>query len=89
MSLKHYKKVKNGCEIVAATGSMIGSSRKILAVSFYIPPSHLVKQVREAIDTISQIREAAKTEITKPYVIVAGDVNKKDFSGFFFFIILR
>ena len=74
-------KVKIPCsefEIVAAIGRRTGQRRKVLVVAVYLPPSYDADQTHRCLSKVNDTVLALKRRYDNPYVIVAGDFNRRD-----------
>ena len=68
-------------EVVAASGSISGSGRKIVIVGCYIPPNYPVGRGKAALDFIAGVVAEAKRRFDDPLLIVGGDYNQWDIAG--------
>lgn len=71
-SLPHMK-----YEIVAAIGRRTGQRRKVAVIGAYLPPAMKAEQVKQCLREINDSIVHVKQKYADPYIIVAGDFNKK------------
>ena len=65
-------------EILAAIGRRTGQRRKILVVAAYLPPSYNAEDLSDCLNEINDTLLLLMRRYDNPYVIVAGDFNKRD-----------
>ena len=63
-------------EVVVATGSLRGHTRKLAIISCYIPPGYSRARGEGAIEHINDIVVHLKGRFTDPYIVIAGDYNQ-------------
>ena len=68
-----------GHEIVAAIGRRRGQRRKILVIGVYLPPSYDADRSNECLACVNDIVQLLTARYNDPYVVVAGDFNKRNF----------
>ena len=66
-------------EIVAAIGRRTGQRRKILVIGAYIPPWYNSAQNKNFYLHLNDCLTLLQKRYDQPYVIVAGDFNRRDF----------
>ena len=72
---------KRSHEIVAAKGRDIASGKELLLISVYLPPSTGKSEVKSIAKVVSENISRFKMASTDIKTIVAGDLNKKNFSS--------
>ena len=78
MKLAKYRVNTGGFELVCATGKINNESRKIAILAVYLPPKQTKAKTRVFCEIISDTIGKLKIELKNPYIILAGDINKKD-----------
>ena len=63
-------------EVLAATGSIRGHSRKFVVVACYLPPCYTVSRGRGALDHLENVIIGVKSRYNDPYLIIVGDFNQ-------------
>ena len=66
-------------EVVAAVGCSTSISRPIVIIAVYLPPKQKADTTRGICSTIADVIEKAKLKHSDPYIVVGGDINKKNF----------
>ena len=74
-TLKRFPATSSNYEFVAAVKKREKIKRKILVVSFYIPPDQKVAQTEEMLGMIADCIRKAKREHDHPIVVMAGNAN--------------
>ena len=78
MKLTKYRVNTRGFELVCATGKINNESRKLAVIAVYLPPKQTKNKTKEFCEVISDIIGKLKIELKDPYIILAGDINKKN-----------
>ena len=65
-------------EVVAAVGRRTGQRRKVLVISAYIPPNASAETNKSFLSYVCDVILAQKAKYNDPYVILAGDFNRRD-----------
>ena len=68
-------------EVLPATGSIRGSSRKIAVIAAYIPPNYTVPNGSACLDHIENLIEHVKRQYRDPFIVLAGDFNQWSAGG--------
>ena len=58
----------------------MNDSRKVVIFVAYIPPSQKAEQTKEIMECIADGIEKVKLEYNDPYIILGGDLNRRDLS---------
>ena len=82
ISLKQAFPFPDGFEAVCGVGKSSLDAKKFFIVSFYLPPKSSADTVERFCDLLSDRVERAKNELKNPYIIIAGDQNKKNIDKF-------
>ena len=75
--LSEYKIKRGRSEILCTTGKLVGNSRKIAILAVYISPRCRAKQYHQTLENVSNAILKIKEEMHNPYIIVAGDFNRR------------
>ena len=67
-------------EVYAAIGRRKGQRRKIIVLAIYIPPTYNSDQNKSLFKYTNDAILALKSKYEDPYIIVAGDFNRRDFN---------
>ena len=67
-------------EIVAAIGRRTRQRRKVLAIAAYLPPKYSAEENKNFLSYLCDAILTLKHKYSDPYVIVAGDFNKRNLS---------
>ena len=67
-------------EVYASIGRRMGQRRKIAILAIYIPPWYNAEQNRSLFKYTNDAIMALKAKYEDPYIVVAGDFNRRDFS---------
>ena len=81
ISLKKYIIPGNKYEMVCGAGKTIDDVRKIAVFAVYIPPSQKAETTKNQMNCLADCIEMVKLEMNDPYIIVAGDFNKRRISA--------
>ena len=65
-------------EAVCAVGKTVNDVRKLFVVSFYLPPKSSADHVGKFCNQLAERIERIKSEQDDPYIVIAGDQNRKD-----------
>ena len=65
-------------EIVAALGRRKGQRKKVLVLALYVPPWYTAEDNNDLYETINAFLGLLLTRYTEPYVLIAGDLNRRD-----------
>ena len=79
ISLKEHRIKTSGYEIVSARGKMPKNTREFFIFAVYLPPSQKVSDTEKALECISSAITDIKITHNNPYIIIAGDINNKQF----------
>ena len=66
----------HGHEVMATTGMMKGTSRRLVVVASYVPPNYTVARGRAALEFTAGAVAEAKRRFDDPLLILAGDYNQ-------------
>ena len=75
LTKRHLK--RGNAEIASAVGKLQGTSRRVAIVAAYIPPQTKEDKSEEAMKIIHTEISKLKTDYEDPFIILAGDFNKK------------
>ena len=81
MDLKNFPLRNNKYEMVCAAGKSVDDTRKFAFFSLYIPPNQKAAKTREQMECLADGIEKAKLDLNDPYVVVAGDLNRRALDG--------
>ena len=73
LKLSEHRFRRDGIEMVAAKGRIVGDTRTILIYNVYLPPNLPLTKVRNAREIINNDITKLKTEIEGPLVLIGGD----------------
>ena len=78
MALKKvFAKICEPYEIVCCAGNTRGTKRKVVVISYYMPPSLKASETENMIGCIDDLIGRAKSEWPDPIIIVSGDANRR------------
>ena len=66
-------------EVFATIGRRVGQRRKVVVLAIYVPPWYNADQNRSLFKYTNDAILAIKSKYENPYIIVAGDFNRRDF----------
>ena len=69
-------KNKEGFEVLVATGSLRGHTRKLVVLAAYLPPSYTRVRGSEALTYIEDVIIEIKRKYSDPYLVIGGDFNQ-------------
>ena len=78
IKLNERRITKGKAEITCAVGRIPNCPRHLAVIGMYIPPQLRAAQYRAAFSFVCDAINQIKTDLADPYLIVAGDTNKKD-----------
>lgn len=78
IKLKEYPVKRRGHKIIAAVGKLPNNTRKIYIIGVYISTKLKADKYHECLETLNEVILKIKTETVNPYLVLAGDFNKKD-----------
>ena len=76
VKFKEFKVKKEGHEIIAAAGKIVGDKRTFVIYSIYLPPNLSKAKSERAFELINESVTQAKTTFENPIVILGGDFNQ-------------
>ena len=77
-SFKRMKICGNKYELIGAIGSTNKNQRKCAVFVLYIPPKQTAKVTSDMLGCLGNAIEKVKQEHTDPYIVIGGDVNRRD-----------
>ena len=77
IDLRTVKIARSEFEVMAAIGRTTGQRRKVLIIGVYVPPSYDVDTSERCLNFVNDTLVQLRGRYTNPYVIVAGDFNKR------------
>ena len=79
--LEEHKFRRDGIEIVAAKGHLVGHKRKLFIICIYLPPNLLRSRVNHACDLINTEIDRIRTLHDSPLILLGGDFNQFGIRG--------
>ena len=76
--LKKYSLPRNNYEIVCAVGNFNNDTQRVAIIAIYLPPKQRKETTTEMCIFISDTITKLKTELDNPYIILGGDINRKN-----------
>ena len=76
--LKEFSLKRKGHEIIGAVGKIPNNTRKIYILGTYISPRLKAEKFHECLGLLNDTILKIKTESPNPYIVVGGDMNKRD-----------
>ena len=77
MNLKKYTIPNNTFEMVCAVGNTVEDTRKFAVFVLYIPPSQKSEVTTQMMSCLSDCIEKIKLELSDPYIVIGGDLNRR------------
>ena len=77
IKLKEHKVTRGRLEIVAATGKFPNNTRPFYIIGVYISTRLRANSFHDLLSCLSDIILKIKTEVSSPYIVLAGDFNNK------------
>ena len=78
MKLKERKIKRGNAELVCAAGQLPNHQRNVVIFGIYIPPSTRAKQLRCALELLSDGIGQAKLDYSDPIIMIGGDINRRN-----------
>ena len=77
IKLKEHKIARGRFELVAATGKIPNNTRPFYIIGAYLSTRLRAKSYHEFMSCLSYIILRIKTDVTNPYIVIAGDFNRR------------
>ena len=74
--LEEHKFRRNGIEVVAAKGRIVGQRRSLVVICAYYPPNLLASRVKHTNVIINNELDRLKSILESPNIIIGGDFNQ-------------
>ena len=78
IKLSEFRFKRGSHEIVCAKGKIHGNTRPIFVIGLYLPPKQKADLYHDCLECVANLLLRIKTVFTNPYILVAGDINKRD-----------